>query len=134
VKRALSFGRGAADYDRVRPEYSAEALDLVSARLGLGSDSEMLNLGAARQADLFACRAVRTRDGSRAGPRHVRSPRPSNRLLLGREGEEIPLADEAVDAVFAGQAFHWFANEQAAREMARVLRPRGGLVLIWNFW
>ena len=46
--------------------------------------------------------------------------------------ESIPLADAEVDAVFAGQAFHWFANDTAVGEIARVLRPGGVLALLWN--
>jgi len=46
--------------------------------------------------------------------------------------EAIPLPDASVDAVFAGQAFHWFANEVALAEIARVLRPGGVLARLWN--
>ena len=46
--------------------------------------------------------------------------------------ERIPLGDAEVDAVFAGQAFHWFANDAAVGEIARVLRPGGVLALLWN--
>jgi SAM-dependent methyltransferase len=51
-----------------------------------------------------------------------------------REGraEEIPLAEGEVDGVFAGQAFHWFANDVAVAEIARVLRPGGVLAMLWN--
>jgi SAM-dependent methyltransferase len=37
-----------------------------------------------------------------------------------------------VDAVFTGQAFHWFANEDALAEIARVLRPGGVFARLWN--
>jgi len=46
--------------------------------------------------------------------------------------EAIPLEDASVDAVFAGQAFHWFTNDAAVGEIARVLRPGGVLALLWN--
>ena len=35
VNRATSFGARAEEYERVRPEYSSQALDLVVSRLGL---------------------------------------------------------------------------------------------------
>lgn len=47
-------------------------------------------------------------------------------------GREIPLPDASVDAVFAAQAFHLFDDERAVAEIARVLRPNGALVLMWN--
>ena len=36
------------------------------------------------------------------------------------------------DAVFVGQAFHWFDVARALPEIARVLRPGGGLAAMWN--
>lgn len=46
--------------------------------------------------------------------------------------EDIPLPDDSVDAVFCGEAFHWFDATVALEEIARVLKPRGGLALMWN--
>jgi SAM-dependent methyltransferase len=48
--------------------------------------------------------------------------------------ELIPLADESCDAVFAAQCFHWFDRERALPELQRVLKPGGGLVLVWNWY
>jgi len=42
--------------------------------------------------------------------------------------EAIPLPDASVDAVFAAQAFHWFATDEAVAEIARVLKPGGKLI------
>jgi len=46
--------------------------------------------------------------------------------------EAIPLPDDSVDAVTVGQAFHWFDAPVAVREIHRVLRPGGGIGLLWN--
>ena len=53
---------------------------------------------------------------------------------LEAPAEQIPLPDESCDAVFAAQCFHWFDRERALPELRRVLRPGGGLVLVWNWW
>jgi SAM-dependent methyltransferase len=53
-------------------------------------------------------------------------------VALDGTAEQIPLADDSVDAVTVAQAFHWFDADIALREIHRVVRPGGGLALIWN--
>jgi SAM-dependent methyltransferase len=46
------------------------------------------------------------------------------------DAQRLPFASEAFDAVVSTQAFHWFPDQRAAlREIARVLRPGGVVVL-----
>jgi SAM-dependent methyltransferase len=53
-------------------------------------------------------------------------------VALEGTAESIPLPAGSVDAVTVAQAFHWFDADAAIVEIHRVLRPGGGLGLIWN--
>jgi len=46
--------------------------------------------------------------------------------------EATALADHSVDFATAAQAAHWFDLPKARREFARILKPGGWAVLIWN--
>ncbi|KAI7917959.1 hypothetical protein PoMZ_05557 [Pyricularia oryzae] len=53
------------------------------------------------------------------------------KLVDGHAGG-IPLEEGWGDAAVVAQAFHWFADEGALEEIARVLRPMAVLGMIWN--
>jgi SAM-dependent methyltransferase len=132
---AHGFDRGAADYAAARPGYPDAAVDLVAAELGVGPGRRVLDLAAgtgiltralvARGADVVAVEPVA---GMRA---ELRRATPGVEVLDGR-AEALPLDDASVDVVTVAQAFHWFDPAPALAEIARVLRPGGGLALIWN--
>jgi len=58
----------------------------------------------------------------------------SGRTVIARQAiaEATGLEDASVDFVTAGQAFHWFDATRAVPEIARILRPGGGVALFWN--
>jgi SAM-dependent methyltransferase len=57
---------------------------------------------------------------------------PDGARTLAGTAEQIPLPDASVDAVFVGQAWHWFDVPRAVTEAHRVLRPGGTLTPMWN--
>jgi SAM-dependent methyltransferase len=129
----LSFGNVAETYHRVRPPYSQELLDRAQAALGLDAGARVLDLaaGTGRLTHELALRfahvvAVEPNDAMRALI--------SDGEVLAGAAEAIPLADASVDAVFVGEAFHWFEASGAIAEIARVLVPRGWLVIVWTHW
>lgn len=134
---ARSFGSQAARYDRTRPSYPAAALDLVLAEAGTGpATGRILDIGAGT-GKLTAALLGRAAEVVAVEPDPqmlaVLADRlPQVRALPG-SAERIPLPDGSVDAITAGQAFHWFTRPAADREFARVLRPGGVVGLIWNF-
>jgi SAM-dependent methyltransferase len=135
VAAASRFGDVAARYEEGRPGYADQALDDLVARTGPAPGIPVLDLGAGtgkltrqlrtRGIDVVA---VEPSEGMRA---QLAAAVPGTPVLDGT-AEAIPLADASVGVVCAAQAFHWFRTRPALDEIARVLRRRGWLALIWN--
>jgi SAM-dependent methyltransferase len=130
---ARSFGRVAELYDRVRPDYSQVSLDRVQEVLALGPESCVIDLaaGTGRLTHELAKRFARV---IAVEPDNAMRSLIADGEVVAGTAESIPLPDASADAVFVGEAFHWFDAPPAVREIARVLRPRGGLALIGNQW
>jgi SAM-dependent methyltransferase len=129
--QALSFGPAANEYDARRPGYPEAAvawatggtrLDVVDLGAGTGILSRVLLRLGHRVTAVEPDGAMRAR---------LVATSPVERALPGT-AEAVPLPDESVDAVTAGQAYHWFDRERAHPEIARVLRPGGVFAPIWN--
>jgi ubiquinone/menaquinone biosynthesis C-methylase UbiE len=132
---ANAFGPAAGDYERARPSYPAEAIELLRRHAGVGPGARVCDLAAGTGkltrllagtgADVVAVEPV---PGMRA---ELAATSPEVELLDGT-AESIPLPDGSVDAVTVAQAFHWFDFDAALAEIRRVLRPGGALALLFN--
>lgn len=134
---ARSFGQIAADYDAARPEYAPEAVTRALELLGLDRSSRVLDL-AAGSGTLTRALAAHVDDLVAVEPddemRAVLAARSPQVEVLAGSAEAIPLPGASVDAVFIGDAFHWFDGSAAVDELVRVLRAGGGVALLWNHW
>lgn len=129
------FDRAAALYERGRPDYPAAAIRYLGRALGLGRETTIVDLACGtgkltRSLERLGAAIVGIEPTRGMRAEFVR--RLPHVLVLDGTAERIPLPDGIADAVVVGQAFHWFRAQEAVREIARVLRPRGGLALLWN--
>jgi len=134
-ERSLSFGSQAAAYERGRPSYPPEAVDWLLAPTDTWAARDVLDLGAGT-GKLTTRLVERGLTVIAVDPiaemlEMLRTALPDTPALLG-SAEQIPLPDNDVDAVLVAQAWHWFDQEQAVAEIARVLRPGGRLGVLWN--
>lgn len=128
---ALSFGSAADRYDDLRPSYPPAALTWA-----LGTQQcRVVDLGAGTGKLTRVLLAL----GHEVVPvepdaqmRRRLAQRSPGVVPLEGSAESIPLPDGSVDAVVAGQAYHWFDTERAHPEIARVLRDGGILAPVWN--
>ena len=147
ARRAASFGAAARAYAEHRPDYPLAAIRwaLEPAAGQAGHPVRILDLGAGT-GKLTAQLAGLALDGGRPDvvavepdPHMLDELRgglphqslPTVTAVLGR-AESIPLPDESVDAVLAGQAAHWFDLDRAMPEIFRVLTPGGVFAGLWN--
>jgi SAM-dependent methyltransferase len=128
--QSLSFGPAADLYDRIRPRYPQAALRWILTDVPAAASSVVVDLGSGtgiltRQLEALGYHVIPVEPD--AGMRAKAGPG-----ARAGTAEEIPLPDGSVDAVLAGQSYHWFDHPRAHAEIARVLGPGGIFAPIWN--
>lgn len=135
---ARGFEAGAAAYEAARPGYPDAAVEALRRHLSLGPGRRVCDLAAGtgkwtrRLLELGA--EVVAVEPVEAMRKQLETALPAGSAIEVVDGaaEAIPLPDASVDVVTVAQAFHWFEAPAALAEIARVLRPGGGVALLWN--
>jgi ubiquinone/menaquinone biosynthesis C-methylase UbiE len=119
-------------YEKYRLPYASEAVDALLQRIGDTPVVADIGAGTGQLARLFAERSktvylIEPESAMRQVATAVLSNLPTIDIRAG-SAEEIPLADNAVDLIVIGNAFHRFKPE-ACVELRRILKPQGWIAL-----
>jgi SAM-dependent methyltransferase len=137
--RARSFDAWAGDYDRFRPGYPGELFETIGSRLELPDRPLVVDLGAGTGRASLAMAELGWRvtavEPGRPMLDVLRAAATDAGLVVSTvqaSAEATGLDPGSADLVIAAQAFHWFEDDAAMTEIARIVKPGGGVALFWN--
>jgi SAM-dependent methyltransferase len=132
------FSSRVADYVRYRPGYPDELIGLLHAECGLQKFHQVADIGSGTGllSKLFARNGnpvlgVEPNDEMREAGEEFLAAYPNFTSVKG-SAEATSIADECIDFITAGQAFHWFEPSAARKEFLRILKPGGWVAIVWN--
>lgn len=138
---SVDFGRTAAEYKRYRAGFPTAFFDALETRGWIGPGRRALDLGTgtgtvARGLAERGLSVVATDPSLALLEQAAELDRELGVVVDYREGraEAIDAPAGAFDLVTAGQCWHWFDRQKAAAESARVLAPRGRVILAHFDW
>ncbi|MFV0388772.1 MAG: class I SAM-dependent methyltransferase [Pyrinomonadaceae bacterium] len=126
------------NYVKYRPGYPEAVFDLLEKEFNLSVGNTVADLGTGTGISAkpflergFKVYGIEPNEAMRSA---------ATRYLHGFEdfyavegtSQETGLATDSVELVTAFQAFHWFNDERAVREIKRIVKDGGGFALVWN--
>jgi len=139
VERGRSFDAWASEYDRYRPTYPDALFSQIARELELPGSPQVVDVGAGtgRASIAMASLGWLVTAVEPGGPMlDVLRSRAAEEGLpiqaVQATAEATTLEPAKFDLATAAQAFHWFDKPAALAEMARIVRPGGGIALFWN--
>ena len=132
------FSNRSDNYAKFRPGYPAGVIEILKSKCGLTNTSVIADVGSGTgiMSELFlqngnSVLAIEPNAAMREVAEDLLK-RYEKVRSINATAEATTLETESVAFVTAAQAFHWFDRARAKREFARILKPEGWVVLIWN--
>lgn len=138
MNNSQRFSNRVDDYVKARPAYPDWVWQVLAQYAGLTEHSVVADVGAGTGllSRLFLAHghkvyAVEPNQAMREAANKALGQM-TGYVSVAASAEETTLPAASVDFVVVGQAFHWFDAQRAQFEFARILRPGGQVVLVYN--
>jgi SAM-dependent methyltransferase len=132
------FSNRVNDYVKYRPGYPTQIIDFLQQQFSLSTDKLIADIGAGTGISTalfldagYRVIAVEPNEPMREKSIELLGNWPGFKAQNGT-AEDTRLPTAGIDAVIAGQAFHWFDAKKTRIEFERILKPGGIIALIWN--
>jgi SAM-dependent methyltransferase len=136
--RRMTFDESADAYDSIRPGYPAHLVQILLARAGLSSSSNVLEIGCGsgqltRDLAPTGCEIVCLEPSRELARLAARNLAVFPRVQVREETfEQFDVADGSVDLVVAATSFHWIDPAVRCSKSSRALRSGGTLAILTN--
>ncbi len=132
------FSDRVENYVKYRPSYPPKVVDELLAKGVITTNSVIADIGSGtgKFSELLVKKGVKVfgiepnEDMRKAGENFLSSYSIFQSLSGTAEATNLP--EKSIDVITVAQAFHWFKIAETQKEFARILKPNGYIVLIWN--
>jgi len=138
LKTKNKFGTQVKEYDKYRTEYSDEFYDslFILAKTDV-KDILDIGCGTGKTTEKLARKDIKVvgydHDSKMLNQAKENAKKRNLPIkYIKGKAEELPFEDNSFDIITIGNAFHWFANKEAVKNIYRVLRPNGLLFIHWK--
>jgi len=132
------FSNRVANYVKYRPDYPREIISYLTDHAVLTPDLLIADIGCGPgiSSRLFLENGnrvigVEPNEAMRSAAMECLKEFPRSTVVDGTS-DATGLGSASIDMIVAAQAFHWFEPEKTRKEFGRILKPDGGVVLMWN--
>jgi ubiquinone/menaquinone biosynthesis C-methylase UbiE len=132
------FTRKAEVYAKYRPSYPTDLLKILGVQIGFTKDKIVADVGSGTGilSRIFLDNGnfvygIEPNNEMRSFAERDLSQYPKF-VSVNRAAENTGLLGSSIDLVTAGQALHWFDLEKARVEFARILKPSGNVMIVYN--
>jgi SAM-dependent methyltransferase len=126
------------NYVKYRPHYPAEVFDFLENEGLLAGKATVADIGSGTGISAepllqrgYAVYGIEPNKEMRQAAESMLKNYPAFKSIAAT-AEQTSLADQSIDLILAGQAFHWFDKEKSKAEFKRILKPAAPVVLLWN--